>query len=94
MRGWPQGENAGKADTAVPELSHSHSARETAPLRELAAFFLRLGTTAFGGPAAHVALMEDELVRRRAWLSRDKFLDLLGASNLILRSDTSLMNPP
>ncbi|MBZ5554207.1 MAG: chromate efflux transporter [Acidobacteriia bacterium] len=83
MRGWPQGENAGKADTAVPELSHSHSARETAPLRELAAFFLRLGTTAFGGPAAHVALMEDELVRRRAWLSRDKFLDLLGASNLI-----------
>jgi chromate transporter len=52
-------------------------------LRELAAFFLRLGTTAFGGPAAHIAMMEDELVRRRHWLSRDKFLDLLGASNLI-----------
>jgi chromate transporter len=52
-------------------------------LRELAAFFLRLGVTAFGGPAAHIAIMEDELVRRRRWLSREKFLDLLGASNLI-----------
>lgn len=52
-------------------------------LRELAAFFLRLGVTAFGGPAAHIAMMDDELVRRRRWLSREKFLDLLGASNLI-----------
>src|SRR6202453_4881104 len=53
------------------------------PLNELALFFLRLGTTAFGGPAAHIAMMEEELVRRRRWLSREKFLDLLGASNLI-----------
>jgi len=52
-------------------------------LGELAAFFLRLGTTAFGGPAAHIAIMEDELVRRRRWLTREAFLDLLGASNLI-----------
>src|SRR5580704_15333354 len=52
-------------------------------LRELAAFFLRLGTTAFGGPAAHIAIMEDELVRRRRWISREDFLDMLGASNLI-----------
>ncbi len=52
-------------------------------LAELALFFLRLGTTAFGGPAAHIAIMEDELVRRRKWLSRETFLDLLGASNLI-----------
>jgi chromate transporter len=52
-------------------------------LKELALFFLRLGFTAFGGPAAHVAIMEDELVRRRKWLSREKFLDLLGASSLI-----------
>ena len=52
-------------------------------LGELALFFLRLGTTAFGGPAAHIAIMEDELVRRRKWLSREKFLDLLGASSLI-----------
>lgn len=52
-------------------------------LAELARFFLRLGVTAFGGPAAHIAIMEDELVRRRKWLSREKFLDLLGASSLI-----------
>jgi chromate transporter len=52
-------------------------------LCELAAFFLRLGTVAFGGPAGHIAMMEDELVRRRKWLTREKFLDLLGASNLI-----------
>ena len=55
----------------------------TGALRELAVFFLRLGTTAFGGPAAHIAIMEDELVRRRGWLTREKFLDLLGASSLI-----------
>ncbi len=54
-----------------------------AGLRELAWFFLRLGTTAFGGPAAHIAMMEDEVVRRRQWVPREKFLDLLGAANLI-----------
>ena len=52
-------------------------------LGELARLFLRLGTMAFGGPAVHVAMMEDEVVRRRGWLSRDEFLDLLGATNLI-----------
>ena len=52
-------------------------------LRELALLFLRLGATAFGGPAAHVAMMEDEVVRRRGWLTRGEFLDLLGATNLI-----------
>ena len=52
-------------------------------LAELALFFLRLGATAFGGPAAHIAMMEDEVVRRRGWLSREQFLDLLGATNLI-----------
>jgi chromate transporter len=52
-------------------------------LRDLAALFLRLGATAFGGPAAHIAMMEDEVVRRRQWLTRDEFLDLLGATNLI-----------
>jgi chromate transporter len=54
-----------------------------ARLRQLALLFLRLGATAFGGPAAHIALMEDEVVRRRAWLTREEFLDLLGATNLI-----------
>ncbi len=52
-------------------------------LPELAALFLRLGATSFGGPAAHVAMMEDEVVRRRAWMSREEFLELVGASQLI-----------
>ena len=52
-------------------------------LRELAWLFLKLGTTAFGGPAAHIAMMEDEVVARRRWLTRGEFLDLLGATNLI-----------
>ena len=50
---------------------------------EVAGVFLRLGFTAFGGPAAHIALMEAELVRRRNWVSREEFLDLLGITNLI-----------
>ncbi len=52
-------------------------------LREVAVVFLRLGATAFGGPAAHVALQEDECVRRRAWLDHRRFLDLLAVTNLI-----------
>ncbi len=52
-------------------------------MKELALLFLRLGTTAFGGPAAHIAIMEDEVVRRRRWLTCERFLDLLGATNLI-----------
>jgi chromate transporter len=49
----------------------------------LAWLFLKLGAIAFGGPAAHIAMMEDEVVRRRRWLPRNEFLDLLGATNLI-----------
>ena len=52
-------------------------------LRELAGLFLKLGTTAFGGPAAHIAMMEDEVVKRRQWLTTPQFLDLIGAVNLI-----------
>lgn len=52
-------------------------------LIELAALFLRLGFTAFGGPAAHIAMMHDEVVKRRRWLNDQEFLDLLGATNLI-----------
>jgi chromate transporter len=57
--------------------------RPRTSLSELALLFLRLGTTAFGGPAAHIAMMEQEAVRRRRWLTRERFLDLLGATNLI-----------
>ena len=52
-------------------------------LLEVAAVFLKLGTVGFGGPAAHVALMRDEVVRRRRWVSDERFLDLLGMTNLI-----------
>jgi chromate transporter len=52
-------------------------------LLEVAGLFLRLGSTAFGGPAVHTALMHDEVVKRRGWLSDEEFLDLLGATNLI-----------
>jgi chromate transporter len=52
-------------------------------LRELAALFLKLGITGFGGPAAHISMMHDEIVKRRKWLSDQEFLDLLGATNLI-----------
>lgn len=52
-------------------------------LGELAGLFLRLGATAFGGPVAHIALIEDEVVRRRRWLTREELLDLIGAVNLI-----------
>ena len=52
-------------------------------LRELAIAFLKLGVFAFGGPAAHIAMMDDEMVKRRQWLSREKFLDLIGITNLI-----------
>jgi chromate transporter len=56
---------------------------ERTRLGEIAALFLRLGATAFGGPAAHIAMMEDEVVTRRRWLSRQQFIDLLGAGDLI-----------
>ena len=53
------------------------------PIRELALLFLRLGATVFGVPAVHIAVMEDEVVQRRRWLTREQFLDLLGAVNII-----------
>ena len=52
-------------------------------LGEVIRLFVRLGFTAFGGPAAHIALMHDEVVLRRRWLSEQEFLDLVGATNLI-----------
>ncbi|HEY0953006.1 chromate efflux transporter [Nocardioides sp.] len=51
--------------------------------REVALVFLRLGTVAFGGPVAHTAMMREELVRRRGWVTDERFVDLMGATNLI-----------
>ena len=51
--------------------------------REVFWVFLRLGVVAFGGPAAHTAMMREELVRRRGWVSDARFVDLMGATNLI-----------
>jgi len=67
----------------TPTVNQLGTRSDRTSLKELAFLFLRLGFTAFGGPAAHIAMMEDEVVRRRAWLTRDEFLDLLGATNLI-----------
>lgn len=61
--------------TSPPQAPH--------PLQEISALFLRLGLTAFGGPAAHLILMEREAVTRRRWLSKSEFLDLVGACNLL-----------
>lgn len=66
-----------------PSPPTERPARVRVPLRTVAGVFLRLGATSFGGPAAHIALMEDECVRRRGWLTQAEFLDLVGATNLI-----------
>src|SRR5579883_295285 len=52
-------------------------------LRELALLFLKLGSTAFGGPAAHIAMLEHEVVTLRGWLTQEEFLDSLAAATLI-----------
>ena len=70
------------ADPVSP-VSEPAARQKPVSLAEIALLFLKLGTTAFGGPAAHIAMMEDEFVRRRKWLTSQEFLDRLGASNLI-----------
>jgi len=72
----------------LPELSVTTKNSQSPPaqrtsLFELARIFLKLGMVAFGGPPAHIAMMEDEVVSRRGWLTREQFLDFLGATNLI-----------
>jgi chromate transporter len=54
-----------------------------AHLKEIAQTFFKLGTIAFGGPAAHIAMMEDEIIEKKKWFSRQHFLDLIGVTNLI-----------
>ncbi len=66
-----------------PQLEASVGQSRRSELRGLTMLFLRLGTIAFGGPAAHIAMMEDEVVRRRGWLSHGSFLDMISACNLL-----------
>src|ERR1700733_4859740 len=56
---------------------------ETNRLKEIARLFLKLGVLGFGGPAVHIAMMEEEVVRKRQWLTHEHFIDLIGATNLI-----------
>jgi len=70
------------AAPAAPRPEGDAAVAQTS-LAELARLFLWLGCSAFGGPAAHIAMMQDEVVNRRRWLSEERFLDLLGATNLI-----------
>jgi chromate transporter len=68
-------------DAAEPVAEPAQSSKGSAG--EVAKLFLKLGTIAFGGPAAHIAMMHNEMARRRHWVSEERFLDLLGAANLI-----------
>ncbi|HSM08383.1 MAG TPA: chromate efflux transporter [Gemmatimonadota bacterium] len=70
-------------DAKNPDSADPAPGTPRGPLGELARLFLKLGIIAFGGPAAHIAMLEDEVVTRRGWLSRQHFLDLVGATNLI-----------
>src|SRR5688500_11957865 len=77
----PESEPEGSAPSAAPTAQSSPADRSR--LREVAIVFTKLGFTAFGGPAAHVAMMEDEVVRRRGWVDRRHFLDLVASVNFV-----------
>lgn len=70
--------NAFRTSQTVP-----FDSQKQVSLAELAFVFLKLGTTAFGGPAAHIAMMDDEFVRKRHWITEAEFLDRLAAASLI-----------
>ncbi len=67
----------------MPETDPGRAEHTPSRLGEVALLALKLGFTAFGGPAAHIAMLRDEVVTRRKWLTDGEFLDLLGATNLI-----------
>ncbi|PAX53053.1 chromate transporter [Brunnivagina elsteri] len=72
-----------KQEFEQPHYRELNPTQQKERLKELGIVFLKLGAIAFGGPATHVAMMDDEIVKRRQWLSREKLLDLLGITNLI-----------
>jgi chromate transporter len=65
------------------QLQHADKREERSRLKQIARLFLKLGFIGFGGPAVHIAMMEEEVVRKRSWMSHQHFLDLVGATNLI-----------
>lgn len=66
------------------QMADQHKiSKQSSGLTDLARLFLKLGTIGFGGPAVHIAMMEEEVVRKRKWISQDHFLDLVGSTNLI-----------
>ncbi|MDP3436932.1 MAG: chromate efflux transporter [Bacteroidales bacterium] len=67
------------------------SSKGKSSIKEITLLFLKLGSTAFGGPAAHIAMMESEVVRKRKWMDHQHFLDLIGATNLIPGPNSSEM---
>ncbi len=75
-------EKTDETPSAIPYQA-LEPAQQQQRLKELAMLFLKLGAIAFGGPAAHIAMMNEEVVRRRQWMSSEKLLDLLGITNLI-----------
>lgn len=68
---------------SLPTADFHNQATGHTSLLELARLYLKLGVVAFGGPPVHIAMMEEEVVSRRGWLTREQFLDFLGATNLI-----------
>ena len=75
LGGYMENENLDYKKLTKPE--------KKARLKEIAKVFLRLGILAFGGPAAHIAMMDEEIVQKKKWIDRTKFMDLIGATNLI-----------
>lgn len=71
------------AEVPTTPYKYLNAVQKRQRVNELAWVFLKLGTIAFGGPAAHIAMMDDEVVKRRQWMSRETLLDLLGVTNLI-----------
>ncbi len=59
------------------------STKDSGVLKEIALLFARLGVTAFGGPSAHIAMMQDEVVNKKKWMDEQHFLDMISATNMI-----------
>ena len=81
------------SETFLSDAQSAPDVTESVSLKEVALVFLKLGTIAFGGPAAHIAMMEDEFVTRRPWLSRQQFFDRLAAANLIPGPSLKIPHP-